>query len=80
MLSVTLYNIKLEDTSMVVHTPPLGWNSWNTFGEEINELNKDTERLVEQVTELVRSRRGRVIPAEIMDDPVKLLAMYLDHC
>ncbi len=22
---------------MVVHTPPLGWNSWNTFGEEINE-------------------------------------------
>src|SRR5699024_149827 len=37
MLSVTLYNIKLEDTSMVVHTPPLGWNSWNTFGEEINE-------------------------------------------
>lgn len=22
---------------MVLHTPPLGWNSWNTFGEEINE-------------------------------------------
>lgn len=22
---------------MVVHTPPLGWNSWNTFGEDINE-------------------------------------------
>lgn len=22
---------------MVMHTPPLGWNSWNTFGEEINE-------------------------------------------
>ena len=22
---------------MVVHTPPMGWNSWNTFGEAINE-------------------------------------------
>ena len=51
-----------------------------SIGEEINKLNKDTERLIEQVRELVRSRRGRVIPAEIMDDPVKLLAMYLDHC
>lgn len=22
---------------MVTHTPPMGWNSWNTFGEDINE-------------------------------------------
>lgn len=22
---------------MVIQTPPMGWNSWNTFGEEINE-------------------------------------------
>ena len=22
---------------MLLKTPPLGWNSWNTFGEEINE-------------------------------------------
>ena len=22
---------------MIVHTPPMGWNSWNTFGEEIHE-------------------------------------------
>ena len=22
---------------MVSLTPPLGWNSWNTFGEDINE-------------------------------------------
>ena len=22
---------------MIIQTPPMGWNSWNTFGEEINE-------------------------------------------
>ncbi len=22
---------------MIKHTPPMGWNSWNTFGEKINE-------------------------------------------
>ena len=22
---------------MLVKTPPMGWNSWNTFGENINE-------------------------------------------
>ena len=22
---------------MVKSTPPMGWNSWNTFGENINE-------------------------------------------
>jgi alpha-galactosidase len=27
----------LEDSIMVQHTPPLGWNSWNTFGEKIDE-------------------------------------------
>ena len=22
---------------MVLNTPPMGWNTWNTFGENINE-------------------------------------------
>ncbi|MBQ4602475.1 MAG: glycoside hydrolase family 27 protein, partial [Clostridia bacterium] len=22
---------------MIVNRPPMGWNSWNTFGENINE-------------------------------------------
>ena len=22
---------------MIVKTPPMGWNSWNTFGHDINE-------------------------------------------
>ena len=22
---------------MLAKTPPMGWNSWNTFGEKINE-------------------------------------------
>ena len=22
---------------MIVKTPPMGWNSWNTFGSRINE-------------------------------------------
>ena len=22
---------------MIVKKPPMGWNSWNTFGHEINE-------------------------------------------
>ena len=34
---------------MVQQTPPMGWNSWNTFGENINEqLIFDTaDRMVE---------------------------------
>lgn len=32
-----------EDKKMVKLTPPMGWNSWNTFGEKINEsLIKET--------------------------------------
>ena len=28
---------------MLAQTPPMGWNSWNTFGEKINEqVVKDT--------------------------------------
>ena len=28
---------------MIKNTPPMGWNSWNTFGADINEqLIKDT--------------------------------------
>ena len=22
---------------MIAQSPPMGWNSWNTFGEKINE-------------------------------------------
>lgn len=22
---------------MIINKPPMGWNSWNTFGEKINE-------------------------------------------
>ena len=22
---------------MIINKPPMGWNSWNTFGEDINE-------------------------------------------
>ena len=28
---------------MIKNTPPMGWNSWNTFGADINEqLIRDT--------------------------------------
>ena len=34
---------------MIKNTPPMGWNSWNTFGADINEqLIKDTaDKMVE---------------------------------
>ena len=22
---------------MIIHKPPMGWNTWNTFGDKINE-------------------------------------------
>ncbi len=28
---------KKDDERMTVTTPPMGWNSWNTFGKDINE-------------------------------------------
>ena len=39
-LEIHLYSkyIKLtEVNTMIKLTPPMGWNSWNTFGENINE-------------------------------------------
>ena len=35
---------------MIVRTPPMGWNSWNTFGKDINEqLIKETaDRMVSE--------------------------------
>lgn len=34
---ISLLNKDTEVKSMVKLTPPMGWNSWNTFGENINE-------------------------------------------
>ena len=33
---------------MIKLTPPMGWNSWNTFGENINEkmIFEDRKRVV----------------------------------
>ena len=35
---------------MLAKTPPMGWNSWNTFGEEISEelICRTADILVEQ--------------------------------
>lgn len=39
VLTVTVYGQKAENLAL---TPPMGWNSWNTFGTDINEkLVKD---------------------------------------
>ena len=27
-----------EDKAMLAHKPPMGWNSWNTFADKINEM------------------------------------------
>ena len=34
---------------MIKLTPPMGWNSWNTFGEKINEklIYETADRMVE---------------------------------
>ena len=34
---------------MIVHTPPMGWNTWNTFGKDINEqlIRESADYLVE---------------------------------
>ena len=38
-----------EDYFMVKHTPPLGWNTWNTFGKDINEqlIFETVDKIVE---------------------------------
>ncbi len=38
---------------MIKSTPPMGWNSWNTFGTDINEqLIRDTaDKMVERGSE-----------------------------
>ena len=34
---------------MIAKKPPMGWNSWNTFGDKINEqlIKEMTDRIVE---------------------------------
>ena len=34
---------------MIKNTPPMGWNSWNTFGENINEqlIFETADKMVE---------------------------------
>ena len=34
---------------MIAKKPPMGWNSWNTFGDKINEqqINEMADRIVE---------------------------------
>ena len=50
--SVPLYHLLKTkgDTEMVRYTPPLGWNSWNTFGWDINEelIMSTADKMVEE--------------------------------
>ena len=34
---------------MLVNTPPMGWNSWNTFGPDVNEnlIKKTSDLLID---------------------------------
>lgn len=34
---------------MIAKKPPMGWNSWNTFGDKINEqlIKEMTDRIVD---------------------------------
>src|SRR5690606_18817689 len=42
-LSCLYYNGIRKEKHMLAHTPPMGWNSWNTFGWDISEeLIKET--------------------------------------
>ena len=45
---------------MVKLTPPMGWNSWNTFGENINEklIMETAELFKEQTQNLMDSLGG----------------------
>ena len=34
---------------MILLTPPMGWNSWNTFGSEISDsLIRETARVMKE--------------------------------
>ena len=68
---------------MVLHTPPLGWNSWNTFGPDINEevVLRSADALVETglrdcgydylVIDDCWSKRVRGEDGRLEADPVK---------
>ena len=43
---------------MIVKTPPMGWNTWNTFGRSINEqLIKETADILNET----RNNGGRIV-------------------
>ncbi len=68
---------------MLLKTPPLGWNSWNTFGEEINEtvVMQSADTLIETglaaagyeyiVIDDCWSLRERGADGRIVPDPAK---------
>ena len=70
---------------MVLHTPPLGWNSWNTFGPNINEevVLRSADAMVETglldcgyeylVIDDCWSKRVRGAEGRLEVDPVKFL-------
>ena len=50
---------------MVVKTPPMGWNSWNTFGPNINEalIRETADTMVDSglTAGRKRSETGRAV-------------------
>ena len=68
---------------MIKNTPPMGWNSWNTFGADINEqLIRDTaDKMVERglldlgyeylVIDDIRALKERDENGRLVADPEK---------
>ena len=46
---------------MIKLTPPMGWNSWNTFGENINEkmIFETADVMAESAVSIIVSWPGR---------------------
>ena len=62
---------------MVKLTPPMGWNSWNTFGENINEklIMETADKMVEQAeNEIIKkntNKMKRTVPKKFDDKLIK---------
>lgn len=77
---------------MIKLTPPMGWNSWNTFGENINEkmIFETADVMAESglrdkgyeylVIDDCWSLRERDENGRLVPDPEKISAWYESRC
>ena len=67
---------------MIAKKPPMGWNSWNTFGDKINEqlIKEMADRIVEDAIVILATNILLLMTAGLFVSVLTESSLLTRHC